>query len=178
MFVLRMRNARCECAGEKCRHRMVGIDFRCHQRARPAHCQPTFETWPHAAADQHVHAIQRMGCMCRRLMETLLLCQFHKLLIVNIVLINSIDPEPPAAPGMIGDGAAILAGDSDAHGGVLSVTLYTDLLLFDCQCSAHDQAEDDQHEHAKQQRRQSTEETDAGVPVHDQSGDGHRGEWK
>jgi hypothetical protein len=52
-------------------------------------------------------------------MEALILFQLKQAALGDVSLIDLIDPEFAAFPGVRGDGRAVLAGDGDAHWGLL-----------------------------------------------------------
>lgn len=108
-------------------HRRYGILARCLRHTEALGGHALREALSETAGDDHVHLIQWM-CATAEIVQGHVLGQIQAVHLARLaILANLIDKEAARAPGMGRDGAKVLTGDGNLHGGWL-LWIHTDIL--------------------------------------------------
>jgi len=94
---------------------LIGIGFRGRQRRDALGGEPSMQSRSDAGRDQNLHVVQGVRFVGWSLVKGLFERQLQQSLARNLLLVNVVNPELAAFTGVVGDRAAILAGNCDFH---------------------------------------------------------------
>ena len=103
-------------------HSLIGVSFYRGNCPNVVAFQAFLQPPAHAASDENINGIKRMGCEqtsgARAFVIALFFRQFKQLLVLHLFVVNGVQPKLAAFSGMTRDDLTVLTGDCDFLSGL------------------------------------------------------------